>query len=83
MSRPCPKCGKWTLHRSHSRNVVERAFRATLPVRPYRCTSCSYRGWLSKAHGKSKAPFIKTFVFYTIVLLIALWVSFSLWNNIK
>ena len=83
MSLPCPKCGHWTLHRSHSRNAIERALRSAIPYRPYRCTGCSWRGWLHRSSGKSKAPLIKNLLFFIFVLIIAIWVSLSLWNNIK
>jgi len=83
MPMPCPKCGHWTLHRSHSKNVIERAFRSFLPYRPYRCTGCNWRGWLHKSAGKNKVPFIKNLLFYLFVVLVAIWVSISLWKNIN
>ncbi len=83
MPIPCPKCGHWTLHRSHSRNVIERTFRNLLPYRPYRCTGCEWRGWLHKSAGRNKVPFFKNLLFYIFVLLVAIWVSISLWKNIN
>ena len=41
----CPKCGSVEVRRSRRRSVGEGAARI-LGIRPYRCTSCYWRGYV-------------------------------------
>ncbi len=43
-ARRCPRCRSGPVHRSHTRNALERAAKS-LGVRPYRCSACDWRGW--------------------------------------
>jgi len=43
----CPKCKSDTAHRSHRRNLLERAA-AALWIYPYRCKNCEHRFLQSK-----------------------------------
>jgi hypothetical protein len=73
MPRICPKCEEFTLHRSHSQNALEQVIKTLLPLRPYRCSACQWRGWRLRERGtvnKSKA--LKTFIFYLSVFLLSL-----------
>ena len=42
----CPSCISARVHRSHSRNVVERMRRNMSAERLFRCDACGWRGWL-------------------------------------
>jgi FlaA1/EpsC-like NDP-sugar epimerase len=46
VEQPCPKCRSLTLHRSRARGVPERVRRHFSTLRPFRCGSCDWRGWL-------------------------------------
>ena len=43
--KQCPLCGG-RAHRSHTRGISEKLFRALTPSRMYRCQECGWRGWL-------------------------------------
>lgn len=43
---PCPKCGVFHYHKSHSKNFYERLRKALLNDRVFRCHKCGYRGWI-------------------------------------
>lgn len=45
----CIKCGEFGLHRSRSRNCLERMRGSLTNRRPYRCSSCKWRGWADPA----------------------------------
>ena len=62
MSR-CPKCSKENVHRSRTRNWWERWRKEITGKRPYRCSSCNWRGWMvidpsefDRATRRSMAP---------------------------
>ncbi len=46
--RACPKCGDLSLHRSHTRNILEDLRKQFSRKRVYRCSRCQWRGWLPK-----------------------------------
>jgi predicted RNA-binding Zn-ribbon protein involved in translation (DUF1610 family) len=72
MPRTCPKCGEFSLHRSHSQNVLEHLIKTFLPLRPYRCGTCKWRGWKLKERSFNKSRFVRNLILYTVVLIIAL-----------
>ena len=45
----CPACASVTVYQSHVRSRLERIRRAVSPttIRPYRCHTCGWRGWLT------------------------------------
>jgi predicted RNA-binding Zn-ribbon protein involved in translation (DUF1610 family) len=71
MPHTCPKCGGFSLHRSHTRNSAEHLFKTFLPLRPYRCSSCQWRGWRFKERTLNKNRFVKNLVVYAIVFVVA------------
>jgi FlaA1/EpsC-like NDP-sugar epimerase len=44
--QPCPSCGALTLYRSKARGLTEQMRRSVSLQRLFRCTTCSWRGWL-------------------------------------
>jgi len=48
--QPCPKCGSCTLYRSKAKSLRERTRRRFSTKRLFRCTTCSWRGWLLPLH---------------------------------
>jgi UDP-GlcNAc:undecaprenyl-phosphate GlcNAc-1-phosphate transferase len=45
-SQPCPSCRTAEVHRSKSKNIVERLRKLRTDKRLYRCDACGWRGWL-------------------------------------
>lgn len=41
----CPKCGSPRVHRSRSRNALERLRKLFTHKRMHRCHACGWRGW--------------------------------------
>ncbi len=76
---PCPVCGKYQFHKSHTRNFKEKARKFILHQRPYRCHNCGYRGWISQRALKPKKT-IKDYLIYVAVLIIAILVSLFMRN---
>jgi hypothetical protein len=72
MPNICPKCGKFSLHRSHTSNTAEQVIKTFLPIRPYRCGECKWRGWRLKERTVNKNRFVKNLVLYSIVFAVAL-----------
>ena len=74
---PCPKCGEYSYHKSHTKNFYERIRKNIFKQRPYRCHDCSYRGWsrISLLHPKFS---LKKLVIYLAVFFIAVIVSIIL-----
>ena len=56
--QPCPHCGASTLFRSKAKTLTERARRSISQRRLFRCTTCSWRGWLLPLH-TSDAPAVE------------------------
>ena len=71
---PCPSCGKYRYHKSHTRNIYERMRRLLLRQSPYRCHECGYRGWVSKSLLKKKTT-LKEFLLYLVIFIIAVLVG--------
>lgn len=42
---PCPKCGEYHYHKSHSKTTYERLRKKIFRQRIYRCHMCGYRAW--------------------------------------
>jgi predicted RNA-binding Zn-ribbon protein involved in translation (DUF1610 family) len=42
----CPKCHSFAIYRSRPRGLIERVRKHFTALRPYRCHSCEWRGWL-------------------------------------
>jgi hypothetical protein len=72
---PCPKCGKYELHRSHGRNWFEKAVKKFSPFKVYRCHACSWRGWFRKKPKVSMKVTLKTIGFYILVIAICYWIA--------
>ena len=72
MPNVCPKCGKFTLHRSHTDNSVEQLIKTFLPIRPYRCAECRWRGWRFKERAVNKNRRVKNLILYAVVFVVAL-----------
>ncbi len=76
MPHTCPKCGKYALHRSHSQNAAEHLIKTLLPIRPYRCSECQWRGWrLRKRSVINKKRVAKNLLLYAVVLIVAIFFS--------
>ncbi|MBN2008980.1 hypothetical protein JW960_06525 [candidate division KSB1 bacterium] len=45
---PCPKCGEYHYHKSHSKGTLEQLRKKLLNARVYRCHMCGYRAWERK-----------------------------------
>ena len=43
---PCPKCGAYHYHKSHSKDLYEKLRKMLLNDRVFRCHKCGYRGWI-------------------------------------
>jgi FlaA1/EpsC-like NDP-sugar epimerase len=56
--QPCPHCGASTLFRSRAKTLPERVRRGFSAQRLFRCTTCSWRGWLLPLH-ISDAPAVE------------------------
>lgn len=78
MPRICPKCGHFTLHRSRSRNAIERWLKALTFLRPYRCGNCDWRGYLKKEKFVNKRELAKNLLMYLITIIIAFLFAFLL-----
>jgi len=76
---PCPKCGEFSFHKSHTKNKYEKTRKEILKQRPYRCHTCGYRSWISKNILKPKQN-IKQTILYLAVFIIATLVSYFLKN---
>jgi len=74
---PCPKCGEYAFHKSHTKNTYERIRKRILNQRPYRCHSCGYRAWIARNILKPKIT-SKQILIYISVFIISLLVSFFL-----
>lgn len=68
---PCPKCGEYSFHKSHTRNSYERFIKKVFRRRPYRCHDCGYRGWISSSALKPKLT-LKQLMIYFGVFIIAI-----------
>ena len=77
MPRTCPKCGHFSAHRSHSRNIIESFAKAILPFRPYHCSTCEWRGWKIREKNVNKKKLLNSILFYVLVFFIA--VLFAFW----
>lgn len=68
---PCPKCGEYAFHKSHTRGFYEKMRKRLLRQQPYRCHKCGYRGWIaSKAVGSK--PTAKQLLLYLVVLIVSI-----------
>jgi len=67
---PCPKCGEYSFHKSHTRNRYEKIRKRLLHQQPYRCHKCGYRSWVTRNVLKSK-PSSKQILIYVGVFIIA------------
>jgi FlaA1/EpsC-like NDP-sugar epimerase len=56
VEQPCPSCGSFTLYRSKAKNLRERVRRYFSARRSFRCTTCSWRGWLVPLHISDAEP---------------------------
>jgi hypothetical protein len=45
--QPCPRCPDGRVHRSRARSLPERIRKEFAAERPYRCSECGWRGWLT------------------------------------
>jgi len=72
---PCPQCGEYHYHRSHTKNDYERIRRFVLKQRKYRCHKCGYKGW-EKTRSLDKGSLVKSLVLYGAVIVIAVIVGF-------
>ena len=72
---PCPKCGEYHYHKSHSKSTYEKARKKLLRQRVYRCHRCGYRSWeRKKSISSTLTPRMK--MFYGIALILAILVGF-------
>jgi len=72
---PCPKCGEFHFHKSHTRNLYERLRKVIFNQRIYRCHKCGYRGWgRYKVINRTISP--KKILLYVLVLFISVFFSF-------
>ena len=76
---PCPACGKYHFHKSHTKNFYEKSRKKILSQHPYRCHNCGYRTWTKSSILKPKATF-KQALIYFIVFVVAVLISIILKN---
>jgi len=76
---PCPKCGEYVFHKSHTKNAYEKIKKRLLRRQPYRCHKCGYRGWVARSVIKPKIT-LKQILIYVGVFLIAIIFSMILKN---
>lgn len=76
---PCPECGEYSFHKSHTRNFYERTRKMVFHQQPYRCHDCGYRGWVSSKilHSRLTA---RQIVIYAIVFLVSIIFSLFIKN---
>ncbi len=43
---PCPKCGEYHYHKSHTKSIYEKLRKNFLKDRVFRCHKCGHRGWI-------------------------------------
>ena len=79
---PCPKCGDYDYHKSHTRNGFEYLRQIILPQRPYRCHNCNYRGWIFVKTDRKKLS-TKTILLYLGVFVISVLVGLIIGSSIK
>lgn len=78
VSAPCPKCGEYSLHKSRSRNVIEKGIKHFMFIRTYRCGSCGWRGWMSKRRASGNTPIRKVLLFYVGLIILAFFIAVGL-----
>ena len=76
---PCPKCGEYVFHKSHTKNSFEKARKRFFRQQPYRCHGCGYRGWVARTVIKQRITF-KQVLLYLGVFVIAVIVSLLIKN---
>ena len=72
---PCPKCGEYHYHKSHSKNKWEHLRKRLLNQRVYRCHMCGYRGW-EKKRSISRTMTPRTIVTYVLVGIVASFIGY-------
>jgi uncharacterized protein with PIN domain len=65
----CPECGD-PVHRSHSRGLKEKLFKAFTSYRAYRCHDCGWRGWLGKSNALMRRSTLRTIISVLLTLII-------------
>lgn len=72
----CPVCES-PIHRSHSRSVIERLIRIFTRYKLYKCSTCKWRGWLSRTRLVSNwKKFIPTLIAWALTIILVLLLSF-------
>ena len=71
---PCPECGEYHYHKSHSKNFYERVRKILLKQRFYRCHRCGYRGWEKRISLSEKFTF-KCLIIYIVIIILASFVG--------
>jgi ssDNA-binding Zn-finger/Zn-ribbon topoisomerase 1 len=78
VSAPCPKCGEYSLHKSRSKNIIEKGIKKIIFLRTYRCGSCKWRGWMSKHRAQGNTPIRRIILFYAGLIILAFFIAFGL-----
>lgn len=65
----CPVCGD-RVHRSHSRGLKEKLFKALTSYRAYRCRDCGWRGWFGRSNSLVRRSTLRTIISVLLTLII-------------
>ena len=65
----CPECGE-RVHRSHSRGLKEKLFKALTSYRAYRCRDCGWRGWFGKSNVLIRRSTLRTIISVLLTLIL-------------
>ena len=80
VSAPCPKCKEYSLHKSRSRNLIEKGIKRLAVISTYRCGQCGWRGWMSRRRAQGETPIRKVLLFYVGLILLAFLIAIGLTN---
>ncbi|NQT24735.1 hypothetical protein HQ585_05230 [candidate division KSB1 bacterium] len=78
VSAPCPKCSGFSLHKSRSKNAIEKWIKKLIAIRIYRCGECKWRGWMSIRRAQGETPIRKVILFYMGLIILAFIVGIGL-----
>ena len=78
----CPKCENAEYYQSRMKSAFEKARRAILKKRPYRCHSCNYRGWV-KIRPIKQDNNGRNLGFYSVIIIIAIIVGVIIGNMLN
>jgi len=66
---PCPRCGEFRFHKSHTKTYIQRLKKLILRRRPYRCRQCGYKTWVKTSIIKPKATVNDWLIYFAVFIL--------------